>query len=424
MKEPIRAAFGSPFRAQVAALQLRLANQVPTARWDDLRGDQHARAFAVAGALKADLLADIGEAVRKTQEEGGTLETFTKDFRKIVVDHGWHGWTGEGTAKGEAWRIRTIYRTNAATSFAAGRMAQLVDGNYRWWVYRHGNALEPRLQHLAWDGIALKPDHPFWATHAPPNGWGCTCRVVGADTEAGIRRVGGDPGKVLPPGWDAIDPRTGAPSGIDKGWAYPVGRSVALDVAQEVAGIAARTAARVPPATGTDLIAANRAAIDKAWTGWVDRQLEAGTKGAPGLPGEPGLLGALSHDVVAALAARGIEPASSEIMVRPGLVAGVKAAGPARAGDALSGAEWRALPLRLRTPDAVLRDERTGRLIYVLPSDGGPEEKLALTLDTRTRADSQATFANMVVAAARQPRPGLLSRLVGGLVSLILGSLD
>ena len=406
--------FGKPFKYQVAAFRLRLAELRDTATWKDVWQSAHDRAFMVAGATGADLLGDLAAAVDKAVSQGTTLEEFRRDFRRIVAERGWHGWTGEGSAKGEAWRTRVIYNTNLSVSYHAGRHAQLVEAGYPLWVYFHGNAREPRLQHLGWDGLILPVDHPFWATHYPPNGWGCTCYVSGARTMAGAIRLGGKPGVTLPDDWATLDPRTGAPKGVGKGWAYAPGRSVA----QDVADIAARTAARVPPAIGTDLIARNQAAIDTAWTQWIDRQVQEGTQS------EPGLLGALSHDVVAALAARGIEPASSEIMVRPGLVAGVKAAGPARAGDALSGAEWRALPLRLRTPDAVLRDERTGRLIYVLPSDGGPEEKLALTLDTRTRADSQATFANMVVAAARQPRPGLLSRLVGGLVSLILGSLD
>jgi hypothetical protein len=66
--------------------------------------------------------------------------------------------------------------------------------------------------------------------HAPPNGWGCSCRIFGARNEAGIRRVGGVPGKDLPPGWDAVDPRTGAQVGIDNGWGYAPGASVAEDV--------------------------------------------------------------------------------------------------------------------------------------------------------------------------------------------------
>jgi hypothetical protein len=243
------ATFRQPFPEQIAAWRVRLGNQLPTAAWDDLWQAQHDRAFVVAGAVKADLLADLAGAVDKAISKGTTLEEFRRDFRQIVETRGWHGWTGEGTAKGEAWRTRVIYQTNMRTSYAAGRHAQLVAGGYKFWVYRHGGSLEPRLQHLGWDGVALPPDHPFWSTHYPPNGWGCSCRAFGARSEAGIKRVGGDPSKTLPEDWDMIDPRTGAPDGIDKGWAYPPGATVAEDVARVTA---AKTQA-LPPALGAVL---------------------------------------------------------------------------------------------------------------------------------------------------------------------------
>jgi hypothetical protein len=245
----LAATFRKPFAEQVAAFLLRLSNPVPTARWDDISREAHNSSFMVAGAIKADLLADLGQAVRKAIEDGTGLDAFAKDFRRIVAERGWHGWTGEGTEKGEAWRIRTIYRTNMRTSYAAGRLAQLVDGKYKYWIYRHGGSREPRIQHLAWDKVALAPDHPFWNAHLPPNGWGCSCYVDGARTEAGVRRLGGDPDKALPENWDARDPRTGAPVGIDKGWDYAPGRSTAETV------LTLRDKfERLPPQASIDLI--------------------------------------------------------------------------------------------------------------------------------------------------------------------------
>ena len=230
MTASLAGTFRKPFAEQLAAFRLRLGKLAPTVKWDDLKGAQHDRAFMVAGAIKADLLADLAAAVERSIAEGTGLEAFRKDFRAIVEKHGWHGWTGEGTTKGEAWRTRVIWRTNLATSYAAGRMAQLVDGKFRFWVYRHGGSLEPRLQHLAWNGVALPPDHPFWAEHYPPNGWGCSCRVFGTNSRAGIKRVGGDPAKRLPDGWQAIDAATGAPVGISKGWDHAPGGTVAETV--------------------------------------------------------------------------------------------------------------------------------------------------------------------------------------------------
>lgn len=220
------ASFGKPFAWQVAAYRLRLGNLVGTQAWDDLRGAEHDWAFMVAGAMKAELLADLAAAVDKAVSQGTSLDEFRRDFRDIVEKRGWHGWTGEGTKKGEAWRTKVIYKTNLATSYAAGRMAQLKASGFAFWVYRHGNSLDPRIEHLGWDGLVLEADHAFWATHAPPNGWGCSCYITGARSREAAARAGGKPDKPLPEGWLARDPRTGAPVGISKGWDHGAGASV------------------------------------------------------------------------------------------------------------------------------------------------------------------------------------------------------
>uniref|UniRef100_UPI002632D307 phage minor head protein n=1 Tax=uncultured Halomonas sp. TaxID=173971 RepID=UPI002632D307 len=161
-----------------------------------------------------------------------SLQAFRKDFRDIVERRGWHGWTGEGSKKGTAWRTRVIYQTNASTSYAAGRLAQLREGGFSYWVYKHGGSADPRPEHLAWDGLTLPPDDPFWQSHYPPNGWGCGCYVVGARSKRGAKRLGGSPDKGRPSNWDATDSKTGAPPGIGKGWDYQPGDRVSNTVRQ------------------------------------------------------------------------------------------------------------------------------------------------------------------------------------------------
>lgn len=223
MTDPVSGIFRQPFAEQVAAWRLRLQELRPTQAWTDVTPEFHDSGFMVAGATKADLLADLAGAVDKAIAEGRSLDEFRRDFREIVRRRGWHGWTGEGSKKGEAWRTRVIYRTNMSTTYHAGRRAQLLEGGFAFWIYRHGGSREPRIVHLGFDGLALPPDHEFWIWYSTPNGWGCSCYMVGARTRAGIRRMGGDPDKVLPANWRDLDPKTGAPKGIDKGWAYAPG---------------------------------------------------------------------------------------------------------------------------------------------------------------------------------------------------------
>ena len=229
-------ALNRPFDEQVKFFRGKLGNLVPTERWNDLKRGQHDIGFMVAGATKADLLTDLAAAVDRTISEGKTIEAFRKDFRDIVQRRGWHNWTGEGTKAGEAWRTRVIYTTNMSTAYAAARYQQLRDGGFDYWIYKHSGSAEPREQHLAWDGLTLPKDHPFWLTHAPNNDFGCECYVVGARSERGARRLGGNPAKPLPEGWDDIDPKTGAPAGIGKGWDYQPGRraNAIRDIAEKL----------------------------------------------------------------------------------------------------------------------------------------------------------------------------------------------
>ncbi|MFM2056057.1 MAG: hypothetical protein RLY71_442 [Pseudomonadota bacterium] len=212
--------FNTPFEQQLAFFRQKL--DLPTEHWDDITRRAHDRAFIVAGAAKADLLADLRGAVDDAIAKGTGLEAFRKQFKTIVAARGWTGWTGEGSAAGVAWRTKVIYQTNLATSFAAGRWAQLTDPataeGLPFWRYVHRDSvLHPRPQHEAWNGLTLPLDHPFWQSHFPPNGWGCGCKVRPE------RKVPPGAPTTPPDGWDQINPKTGAPMGIDKGFDYAPG---------------------------------------------------------------------------------------------------------------------------------------------------------------------------------------------------------
>ena len=211
------------FNQQIEFFRQKL--NIPTERWDDVKARANDRAFYVAGAQKADLLADLRSAVDRSVR-GQSIGEFRKDFADAVKKAGWGGWTGEGTQAGEAWRTRVIYQTNVATSYAAGRWQQLNDPDLAaarpFWRYVHSDSvLSPRPLHKAWgdSSLTLLREHPFWKTHFPPNGWFCQCRVVA------VRSPKGGDAQQPPGGWDAIDPKTGAPVGIDKGWDYAPGAS-------------------------------------------------------------------------------------------------------------------------------------------------------------------------------------------------------
>lgn len=215
-----------PFAEQAAFFRGKLGNLLPSARWTDVQRAQHDRGVMVSGAMTADILSDFAAAIDRFVVEGKSLDAFRTDFDAIVERYGW-AYNGARN-----WRTRTIYRTNSATAYAAGRLAQLRAGKFAYWMYRHGGSSDPRPEHLAWDGLVLPSDHEFWQTHYPPNAFNCSCRVIGLRDPESARALGGDPDKMLPSGWDEIDPKTGAPRGIGAGWDYQPGNTVSELVGQ------------------------------------------------------------------------------------------------------------------------------------------------------------------------------------------------
>ena len=200
--------------------------RVPTKHWHDVWRTAHSHSFMVAGATTDALLLDFQTAIRKGLEQGTTLAEFRKDFDNIVAKHGWEY---NGTP---GWRSRIIYETNLSTAYSAGRYAQLTEAStlqhFPYWQYVHSGARHPRLQHLAWNGLTLRADDPFWATHYPPNGWRCGCRVSPV-SDGDLGRMGKKGPDTAPPivtrEWR--NPKTGelhdVPVGIDPGWDYNPG---------------------------------------------------------------------------------------------------------------------------------------------------------------------------------------------------------
>lgn len=233
--------YGSlPFKEQIDVFRGKV--NLPSYAWTDFWEGQHARGFVIAGATREALLVDMRSAVDKIISQGVTLEQFRKDFDSIVRKHGW-AYNG-----GRNWRTRVIYETNLRQSYNAGRYKQMqaVSATRPYWRYRHNDSVEhPRPQHLAWDGLILRHDDPWWSTHSPQNGWGCKCSI---DTlsERDMRRLGKSGPDTAPPvrmrevtvGINGPSPRTvTVPEGIDPGFGYNIGeaawgRQLADDVMQ------------------------------------------------------------------------------------------------------------------------------------------------------------------------------------------------
>lgn len=196
-------------------------------RYGAVMNEAHARGFAVAGVTSQALLSDLKAAVNSALTDGTTLKEFQKTFDQIIKKHGWDVGGDPG------WRAKIIYNTNLSTAYAAGQYAQLDTDEardiYPCWRYRHHSCQHPRQDHVAWDGLVLANDDPWWDTHFPPNGWRCHCTIEPV-TRSQMKRNNWTVSEAPP-----FDPRpwknpaTGktemVPKGIDPSFGYNPGKA-------------------------------------------------------------------------------------------------------------------------------------------------------------------------------------------------------
>lgn len=260
------AVFKQPWTVQMDYFRQKL--NLPTQAWTDIMKSPHDRSFVVAGAMVSDLLEDMCQEVDKAIAGKSTLEDFRAGFDDIVARHGWD-YKG-----GRNWRTRVIYQTNLQTSYAAGRYQQLTDPDMLkarpYWRYRHSDSvLHPRPQHLAWNGLILRADDPWWQTHYPPNGWGCQCTVYGV-SEKELREKYGKNGPDTAPAiqyveQDTPDGPVSVPDGIDYGWDYAPGQA---NLGRLLLDKAATTSARIGAAaiqSAVDNIQALDKIVQERW---------------------------------------------------------------------------------------------------------------------------------------------------------------
>ena len=289
------------FRDSGAALSFDLAPETavqffaakglkPTFAWQDMLAEEHLKAFTVAKMMDADMLADVHNAMTEAITEGKTVRWFQEQLEPMMQAKGWWGkklvedplaipTPAGGKFKivqlGSAPRLRTIFRTNMQNAYAVGHwekiLAQKEEAPFL--MYDALDDHRTRPAHAALDNKVLPVDHPFWKTHAPPNGWNCRCSLIQLDADQMESLLG----KTEPDTAPAIktrpwtNPRTGkvlqVPVDLDPGWDYNPGRLQA----EHLATLALEKTAALPPKIAAGVRRATRGP-DKARLAVIDKQ--------------------------------------------------------------------------------------------------------------------------------------------------------
>ena len=155
--------------------------------WWEVWESANARAFADAKAVQADVLQSIRGALDKALAEGQTRREFARGLEPRLRALGWWGRQiivdpdggAERVQLGSPHRLRTIFDSNMRSTFGAARQRQQEANTESrpFWEYDARNDSRVRPSHAAMDGMVFAADDPIWASHYPPNGWNCRCRV-------------------------------------------------------------------------------------------------------------------------------------------------------------------------------------------------------------------------------------------------------
>ena len=156
--------------------------------YKDVWLEEHAAGFTVAKATIYDVLGDLHKAAIDAQEHGQSFESFRKNITPILKQKGW--W-GKQTRKdplnddvkevqlGSDRRLKTIYNVNMRSAFQRGQYERTMASDmHPYLMYRVGPSKKHREEHLAWDGLILPKDDPWWDEHFPPNDYGCKCHTT------------------------------------------------------------------------------------------------------------------------------------------------------------------------------------------------------------------------------------------------------
>ncbi|MDR3173010.1 MAG: minor capsid protein [Treponema sp.] len=284
-----------PLIPKAALAYIKNKKLQPGFSYKDIWNEEHATMFTVAKAMQLDVLNDIKTAVEQALEKGETLESFRKNLRPTLQAKGWWGkkemvdpLTGKtvDAQLGSDRRLKTIYDTNLRSAYQLQQwQSAQASTSHPYLMYRVGNSQRHRKEHLAWNGLVLPKDDPWWNDHFPPKEYNCKCWTMALTEErkqrlekTGIQvppAIDGTPGYTVPVQTKAPPPRYTTyynerrgileklPAGVGPGFNWNVGQGGRKGAI--LSGVVRKTQKTVPGQYDTIMksLMANTAARDE-----------------------------------------------------------------------------------------------------------------------------------------------------------------
>lgn len=374
-----------------------LANkQLKTAwYWDEIYAAEHNIAFTVAKVMEQDILDTIHRQLTRAVEGGQTFHSFKRDLLQKLGQSGWGNYQQKDEKTGKVIthlsdsRLKKVYRINKRQAYHAGAWQRFQESKdtLPYLTYKLGTAKEHRPEHIAWEGITLPVDDPWWQTHMPMNGWGCKCWVRQI-SQAQAEKIGISESPTI----DYHDWQSKAtgrihkvPKGIDPGFEHNVGihretKSLAR-VTGKLSQVVTQSPTRANKLMQSLITGANIALINNAMHKWIDDI--AARKQARG---EIMAVGVIPQTAIDALQKLDKAPYHNVIAVRDSDILHAIRDSKQAKGISLPLAFWQQLPSKLQRPDAILLQHKDGvgkrnaldTLIFVYNAEQG---KLIVKMD-------------------------------------------
>ena len=157
--------------------------------WDVKWNEAQAKARAVAGIHRQDIVGEFHAAMYEAAKSGKSFEAWRDEVQGRLKAHDWHllkdgdivdGDSGEVLGRGiTKHRMETIFRTQMQSAYMAGHWQAFEEGrdDAPWLQYSAILDSRTRQSHAAAHGAVYHIDDPFWDYFYPPNGFNCRCTV-------------------------------------------------------------------------------------------------------------------------------------------------------------------------------------------------------------------------------------------------------
>lgn len=202
-ESPLTLSWDITFDEAIAAAVAREV-VLPEIYYGELQGIARQLAFSIAGVASLDQLQAVKDSLDAAMKKGLSFNQWRKQAAVLELGLPKH-------------RLDNIFRTNLQGNYQSGKWESFLRNELAlpYLNYSAINDSRVRPSHWALNGVIRPVGDPFWASHAPPNGYRCRCTLIPLSKSEALAQSGPNEGLYKVPWMD-----NGRIAEPDPGWNY------------------------------------------------------------------------------------------------------------------------------------------------------------------------------------------------------------